>query len=280
MPTPDRAEVVPLFTPVPRLKDRHNGWKPETQRAFIEALAETGSVKAAARRVNRAEVGAYLLRRHPEAGEFRAAWDAALDIGMRRIEDVAMERALNGVEVPVYSYGKLVGSRRVYNDRLLMFMLRNRAPERFCGGKAAALNAVDKEMLKKLKAEWRQEWEQARAMEDNARDREAGESLIETVQKMHRAWYCGMSPATRAAYRAFRAAEDEDRASGYAWLEEDDCETLEAVEAEYEALFGERRDGRSHAAKLVDMRVYEEEEGEDEKWHSRLTLFTCEYIHI
>lgn len=120
-PTPPRQQTLPAFTPVPRLCDRSNGWKPEVQRAFIEALAETGSVKSAARRVGRAEVGAYMLRRHPQAEEFRKAWDAALDIGMRRIEDVAMDRALNGVEVPLYSYGKLVGSRTVYNDRLLMF---------------------------------------------------------------------------------------------------------------------------------------------------------------
>ena len=97
--------ILPQFAPVPREKDRSNGWKPEVQRAFIEALAETGSVRSACRRVNRADHGAYLLRRHPDAAQFRAAWDAALDIGMRRIEDVAMDRALHGVEVPVYSYG-------------------------------------------------------------------------------------------------------------------------------------------------------------------------------
>lgn len=47
-----------------------------------------------------------------------------------------MDRALNGVEVPVYAYGKIIGTRRVYNDRLLMFMLRNRAPKRFAAGGA------------------------------------------------------------------------------------------------------------------------------------------------
>ena len=61
------AQTLPAFTPVPRLADRSNGWKPEVQRAFIEALAETGSVKAACRRVGRADHGAYALRRHPEA---------------------------------------------------------------------------------------------------------------------------------------------------------------------------------------------------------------------
>src|SRR5205085_5721353 len=90
----DKHTTLPAFTPVPRTKDRSNGWKPAVQRQFIEALAELGSVKAACRRIGRADHGAYLLRRHPEAEEFRRAWDAALDIGMRRIEDVAMERAL------------------------------------------------------------------------------------------------------------------------------------------------------------------------------------------
>ena len=42
--TPDAPPqtILPPFSPVPREKDRHNGWKPEVQRAFIEALAETG----------------------------------------------------------------------------------------------------------------------------------------------------------------------------------------------------------------------------------------------
>ena len=150
---------IPSFTPVPRAKDRSNGWKPDVQQAFIEALADTGSVRAACRRVGRSDHGAYQLRRHPEAAEFRAAWDAALDHGVRRLEDLAMDRALNGVEVPVYSYGKLVGSRTVYNDRLLMFLLRNRAPDRFAEGRAKAMSALDKESLARFKQEWRKQWE-------------------------------------------------------------------------------------------------------------------------
>ena len=59
---PAPAGSLPEFRPVPREKDRANGWKPQVQRAFIEALAETGSVRAACRRVARADHGAYLLR--------------------------------------------------------------------------------------------------------------------------------------------------------------------------------------------------------------------------
>ncbi len=122
------ATTLPDFTPVPRQRARHDGWTPERQRGFIDKLADYGSVRAAANAVGMTPESAYCLRRQPEAAEFSRAWAAALDLGIARIEDVAMDRALNGVEVPVYAYGQIIGTRIVYNDRLLMFMLRNRAP--------------------------------------------------------------------------------------------------------------------------------------------------------
>jgi hypothetical protein len=48
---------LPDFAPVPR-KYRHDGWTPERQKAFIEALADTGSVTRAARMVNIAQTNA------------------------------------------------------------------------------------------------------------------------------------------------------------------------------------------------------------------------------
>lgn len=168
--TPTRPQV-PAFTPVPRKCRRHDGWTPDRQRAFIEALADTGSVKAAARQVNMAPEGAYQLRRQPDAQEFRAAWEAALDHGIRRLEDVAMDRALNGVEVPVYSYGKLIGTRIVHNDRLVMFILRNRLPERFATG--APPRRPDAATLQRL----RREWEEQRAAEEAERDAEVAEHV-------------------------------------------------------------------------------------------------------
>lgn len=155
--------TLPAFAPVPRHNHRHDGWTPERQRAFIEALADLGSVAAACRTVGKSEVGAYLLRRHPEAHEFRQAWEAALALGVQRIEDVAMDRALNGVEVPVYAYGNIIGTRVVYNDRLLMFMLRNRAPKRFAADNAKGMNALDKAKLKRLERQWRKDWEAQQA---------------------------------------------------------------------------------------------------------------------
>jgi hypothetical protein len=169
--------TLPAFAPVPRRKIRHDGWTPERQRGFIEALADTGSVKAAAHAVNMTPEGAYLLRRHPEAAEFRKAWEAALALGVQRLEDVAMDRALNGVEVPVYHFGAVVGTRRVHNDRLLMFLLRNRAPKRFAADALNSGDAATRSQLARLKREWRKEWE----VEMRLRMAEESEEALRTL---------------------------------------------------------------------------------------------------
>lgn len=252
--------TLPAFTPVPRLKHRSNGWSPEVQRAFIEALADTGSVAAACRRVHRSEVGAYLLRRHPEARQFRKAWQAALDLGVQKIEDVAMDRALNGVEVPVYAFGRIIGTRRVYNDRLLMFMLRNRAPKRFAADGARGMNAVDRQVLARHRKQWRQEWERERALLEDEEEAREDDELWDKIARMHRNWYCALSPAARAAYREFRRLEEAD---GAAWMAEEDAEPLAVAQAEYEEFFGPGRDRRAHIAKLVDMRGWEAGEESD-----------------
>lgn len=214
LPVP--AGELPAFTPVPRQHQRHDGWTDERQRAFIEALADTGSVEAASSAVSMSQRGAYHLRRQPGAESFRQAWEAALQLGVQRIEDVAMERALNGVEVPVYSYGKLVGTRRTYNDRLLMFMLRNRAPERFTEGKAKGLNAIGKMELERLKKQWRQEWEEEKKREASyEHEDEVLASIDRKLGKMRERRLFHMSPRTRALHDAYEAAQREDEANGY-----------------------------------------------------------------
>ncbi|MBX9815061.1 MAG: hypothetical protein A4S12_08290 [Proteobacteria bacterium SG_bin5] len=123
VPAADRPPL-PEFTPVPR-KPRHDGWTPERQKAFIAALADTGSVSRAAAMVNMAQTNCYTLRRAPGAESFRKAWDAALDFGLQRLKDIAFERAIEGYLVPVFTAGKLHGFRRKHNDALLMFCLRH-----------------------------------------------------------------------------------------------------------------------------------------------------------
>ena len=162
-----------------------------------------------------------------------------------------------------------------------MFMLRNRAPERFTGGRAKAMSAADKETLRKLKLEWRAEWERERAILANQQALAAGDTMVETVQAMHRDWFTSLSPQARAAYRAFRAIEDADDGS---WLDgigqDGDGDTagdtssdpgrdrveraLAQAEAEYEEWFGPAADRRPQVAKLVDMRAWQNDDDSEE----------------
>lgn len=134
-----RSERPPLpdFEPVPR-RYRHDGWTPERQKAFIEALADTGCVTRAAAMVNIAQTNCYELRRAPGAEAFRRAWDAALDFGLKRLKDIAFERAIEGQLVPVFVAGKLLGFRRKRNDALLMFCLRHYGQD--ANGKRTTIN--------------------------------------------------------------------------------------------------------------------------------------------
>ncbi len=237
---------LPAFTPVPRAKIRHDGWTPERQRGFIEALADTGSVKAAAHRVNMTPEGAYLLRRHAAAASFRKAWEAALALGVQQLEDIAMERALYGTEVPVYSYGKLIGSRIVHNDRLLMFMLKNRAPTRFAAdGRVLARNNTignpqEAARLSRLKKQWRKEWDTEQEQADF--DPEATpEALDEQLDRMQEAWLDGLTARTRALYEAFVAAEAEDKTAGRHGYDEERPRAPQSCEEQWAAANVTRR---------------------------------------
>lgn len=111
---------------------REDGWSPEKQRKFIEALADTGSVEAAAREVGMTVNSCYRLRRAPGAESFAAAWDAAIAQASKRLVDIAFDRAINGVEDIVFNKdGQRIGCRMRYNDRLLMFLLRAHHPAHY-----------------------------------------------------------------------------------------------------------------------------------------------------
>ena len=122
--------ALTVFEPV-ALRARHDGWTPDRQIAFVEALADSACVAEAARRVGMSVQSAYALRRRPLAWHFREAWDAALDIAMLRLEQAALGRALNSVARPLFYRGEQVGEWREYDERLTMFLLRCRRPERF-----------------------------------------------------------------------------------------------------------------------------------------------------
>jgi len=209
-PTTTQAEPASTFdfTPVPRRFNRGDVWTEEIQRAFIETLADCGSVDAACRMVGRSPASAYRLRRHPLGAGFATAWQAAIDFGIQRIEDNAMDRAMNGVEIPVFAYGDKIATRRAYNDQLTMFMLRSRLPERYCSDGARAMSAIDKRKLERLKKQWREEWEEERRASEPDIEEARAEILhrLEVLRRADRAKETPRERELREAYEAEREA--------------------------------------------------------------------------
>jgi hypothetical protein len=113
------------------VRARADGWTAERQTGFIEALARTGTVEGAARAVGMGTSSAYELRARPDAVAFREAWRVAIDYAVHQLGEAVIERALHGTATPVFYRGEQVGERRRYDERLAMFVLRLRDPQRF-----------------------------------------------------------------------------------------------------------------------------------------------------
>lgn len=128
--TPARARAPAAdrlaFDPV-QLRTRA-GWTAERQRAFIEELADCGVVKEAAARVGLTEQSAHWLRRRDDARSFNLAWEAALQLGGDRLRSIAYERAVEGTVKRHYYKGQIVGEDRVYDNRLLIYLLGKAQP--------------------------------------------------------------------------------------------------------------------------------------------------------
>ncbi|WP_375401911.1 hypothetical protein [uncultured Sphingomonas sp.] len=129
-PSPGR-EIAPAdFTPAPR-RERQDGWTAHRQRIFIQALAETGSVTAAAAEAGITPRSAYRLRTHPDACAFAAAWDRALGVATGQLVALAFDRAVNGALRQKWRNGELVSETRAPSDRMLTFLLKQFDRKRF-----------------------------------------------------------------------------------------------------------------------------------------------------
>ena len=131
--TPPPDDPLLSFEPVPHVAPRRNSIGPGRQRAFVAHLAATGIVTKAAKHIGASMEALYKLRHKEGAEEFAAAWDEAVDRGVRRLEDCALARAIEGEERMIVSGGQVLGVERRYNTNLAMFFLRNRLPHRYGG---------------------------------------------------------------------------------------------------------------------------------------------------
>lgn len=131
---PAEDDPILSFTPVPHVAPRRNSITADRQRAFIAELAACGIVTQAARAIGASLEALYKLRNRPGAEGFRAAWDAAVDRGVARMEDCALARAIEGEERMVVSAGKVLGTEVRHNEALVMFFLRQRRSTRYSAG--------------------------------------------------------------------------------------------------------------------------------------------------
>ncbi len=133
-PAASQRPTAPSFTPVP-VRARHDGWSPARQVAFLQVLAGCACVEEACRAVGMSPRSAYTLRARPDAVSFRQAWDVTLDYALNTLADAMIGRAIHGVATPIFYQGQQVGERRRYDERLGMFLLRTRQPERYGPGR-------------------------------------------------------------------------------------------------------------------------------------------------
>ena len=119
IPAPRRRSPRP---PVPR----HDGFSPDQQRVFLTTLAATASVTRAAAAAGISRTTAYNHRNDPRAIDFREGWDEAVARAMAVLVDVALGRAVDGVEQPVFGVDGQIGTRTVYSDAMLRYLISNR----------------------------------------------------------------------------------------------------------------------------------------------------------
>ncbi len=111
---------------MPDPKPRANPERDRRRRAFLRALAAGQSVVAAADTAGIGWSTLYAWRR--DAPKFRAAWDRAAELARGALADrfqaALIQRAVDGVDEPVFHAGRIVGTRKQYSDTLLLAGLR------------------------------------------------------------------------------------------------------------------------------------------------------------
>ena len=107
---------------------RHDGWSLAKQAAFLRQLSASHSVSAAAKSVGMSRQSAYRLRSKLKGQAFDLAWEVAFHHSYDVLAHAALDRALNGVEVPVYYKGEKVDSYRKYDERLTVALLSRATP--------------------------------------------------------------------------------------------------------------------------------------------------------
>jgi len=99
------------------------------QMRYLTALAEEGTIAAGLKRAAITRARLFEWREHIPNWDLRE--QQSKDDFADRVEQEAIRRGVEGVEVPVYQAGKLIGYRTEYSDPLLILVLRAVRPDRY-----------------------------------------------------------------------------------------------------------------------------------------------------
>jgi hypothetical protein len=117
--TPKSVQPTKIDTPSARV------W----EKAFIAELRATGIVSSACTAAHINRTTAYDRRKANK--EFARAWRVALTDAADDLEKEARRRAIEGIDVPIYSQGKFVDTHKQYSDGLLTLLLKAHKPKKF-----------------------------------------------------------------------------------------------------------------------------------------------------
>jgi len=106
---------------------RPNKITPKKQKAFLNNLSETGSVKKACEAIKISRNSFYNFRKKNK--KFTEQWEEAEKRGVDALIEEARRRAHDGVDEPVYYKGDRIDTIRKYSDVLLMFLIKAKRPE-------------------------------------------------------------------------------------------------------------------------------------------------------
>ncbi|TPG13069.1 hypothetical protein [Sphingomonas oligophenolica] len=119
-------DTVSSTTTLPALADRaqrYDGWTPDRQRTFLEAIAEGHTVVTACIKVGMASSSAYALRRRAAGVGFALGWRAANLLARDKVADTLLARAIDGqVETLTRQNGDTI-TRHRFDNRLASTML-------------------------------------------------------------------------------------------------------------------------------------------------------------
>jgi hypothetical protein len=129
--TPDTTDTSDLIT-----TRNDYRWTPACQRAFLEELACSGSVRAACAHVAKSPRAAYGLRFRRDGAALALGWDAAILIARAVVADTLMDRVLAGYEEVTIKHDDGTRVRQKQDNRLGLGLLARL--DRMAEGQAVA----------------------------------------------------------------------------------------------------------------------------------------------